>query len=372
VVQEARRGLIAGKLVKDGRGAGRLRAFFNGRGRQHPLKRTRSRRWPLAAIIALAACAAPLETGTADAAGPDPIQITARPLVLDPRDPAADRVGRLVYRGGVSLTANDARFGGWSDVDISDDGARLTAVSDRGYWFDATLEHDERGGVTQLTNGRLGYLLNLGKRRQPGLAGDAEGLSRAPDGSFFVSFERRHRIWLYPASDPPFSATPRLVPPPPGATAMPENGGIEALVRRGGGRLFALSEELKTKNGATVGWVGDGRTWSQVTYEPGADFKPTGAARLPDGDVLVLERRFTRFNVPAARIVRVSGESLRPGAHIVGSELALIEPPLTFDNFEGISVRQGSCGEILIYLISDDNFFFLQRTLLLVFELPPE
>jgi hypothetical protein len=333
---------------------------------------TRLGRWPLAAIIFLTACAAPLDTRPADAAGPDPIRITAQPLILDPRDPAADRVGQLIFRGGVSLTANDARFGGWSDLDVSEDGTRLTAISDRGFWFDATIEHDEKGGVAQLTDGRLGYLLNLGGRRQLGLAGDAEGLSRTPDGSFLVSFERRHRIWLYPASEPPFSATPRPLPTPPGATTMPANGGIEALVRLAGGRLFALSEELQDESGANVGWIGDGRTWSRLTYETGVDFKPTGAARLPDGDVLVLERRFTRLNVPAARIVRVSADSLRAGARIVGTEIALIEPPLTFDNFEGISVRQGSGGETLIYLISDDNYFFLQRTLLLVFELLPE
>jgi hypothetical protein len=333
---------------------------------------TRLGRWPLAALVFLAACAAPLDTRPADAAGPDPIQISARPLIFDPRDPAADRVGTLIFRGGVSLTANDSRFGGWSDLDVSDDGTRLTAISDRGFWFDATIEHDDRGGVSQLTDGRLGYLLNLGGRRQAGLAGDAEGLSRAPDGSFFVSFERRHRVWLYPPSDPPFSAAPRVVPTPPGAASMPVNGGIEALVRLVGGRLFALSEELQDQDGANVGWVGDGRTWSRLTYEPGPDFKPTGAARLPDGDILVLERRFTRLNVPAARIVRVRADSLRPGAHVVGTELALIEPPLIFDNFEGISVRRGAGGETLIYLISDDNYFFLQRTLLLVFELPPE
>lgn len=336
------------------------------------MKRTSFGRWPVPALLWLAACAAPLDPTPADAAGPDPIEIMARPLTLDPRDPANDRVGKLIYRGGVVLTANDARFGGWSDLDISDDGSRLTAISDRGFWFDAKVGHDARGGVAELTDARLGYIPNLAGRRQPGLIGDAEGLSRAPDGSFFVSYERRHRIWHYPVAEPPFSATPRVVPTPPGASAMPENGGIEAIVRMAGGKLFALAEEFQTESGANIGWVGDGRTWNRVTYSAGPDFKPTGAARLPDGDVLVLERRFSRLNVPGARIVRVSADSIRPGAHIVGTELALIEPPLTFDNFEGITVRQGRGGETLLYLISDDNFFFLQRTLLLVFELPPE
>ena len=327
-------------------------------------------RWVLAASFLLAACAGPLESRPADAAGPEQLQITARPVTLDPRDPGRTQVGRLVFRGGVSLTANDGRFGGMSDFDISEDGTRLTAISDRGFWLEAALAYDEGGAISGLGDARLGMLLNLGGRRQPGLSGDAEGLSRAPDGSFFVSYERRSRIWLYPAAEPPFSRTPRIVPPPPGAARIPENGGMEALVRLPGGRLFVLTEDFTNDRGETVGWIGDGRTWQTLSYVPGPDFKPTGAARLPDGDVLVLERRFTRLGVPGARITRVRAEDIEAGARLVGDELALIEPPLALDNFEGIVAREGPDGRTLVYLLSDDNYFFLQRTLLLSFELP--
>ena len=153
---------------------------------------------------------------------------------------------------------------------------------------------------------------------------------------------------------------------------MPENGGIEALVRLPGGRVLALSEEMTTNDGAQVGWIGDGRNWSRLRYVAGPDFKPTGAARLPDGDVLVLERRFSRLSVPGARLVRVRADTIKPAATLIGEELARIEPPMTFDNFEGVTTRIGPQGEVFIYLLSDDNYFFLQRTLLLVFELPPE
>jgi hypothetical protein len=336
------------------------------------LKRGRFARWSVAALLWLAACAAPVEAGPGPAPGPDPIHVYMRPVVLDTRDPAVDRVGRLIFRGGHSLTANDSRFGGWSDLDISEDGTRLTAISDRGFWFDVAVEHDANGAITQLGDARLGHLMNMAGFRQPGLEGDAEGMSRTPDGSFLVSFERRHRIWLYPAAEPPFSVRPRPLPMPAEAAKMPENGGIETVVRLPGGRILAVSEELVTQDGANVGWLGDGRTWSQVSYVAGPDFKPTGAARLPDGDVLILERRFSRMSVPAGRIVRVRADALKPGARLEGEELARIEPPLTFDNFEGITTRLGPQGEIFIYVISDDNYFFLQRTLLLVFELSPE
>ena len=42
---------------------------------------------------------------------------------------------------------------------------------------------------------------------------------------------------------------------------------------------------------------------------------------------------------------------------------------LTFDNLEGIDARRSDAGETLVYLVSDHNYSFLQRTLLLMFRL---
>jgi hypothetical protein len=38
------------------------------------------------------------------------------------------------------------------------------------------------------------------------------------------------------------------------------------------------------------------------------------------------------------------------------------------DNMEGLAVRRGPKGETLLYILSDDNYSPLQRTLLLMFE----
>ena len=103
-----------------------------------------------------------------------------------------------------------------------------------------------------------------------------------------------------------------------------------------------------------------------------------GAARLeykraarfrPAGDILVLERRYTLIGGVAALLRRLPQESIRRGARLDGAEIARLQPPLNVDNMEGIAVRRNGAGGTLIYLLSDDNYSVLQRTLLLMFEL---
>jgi hypothetical protein len=72
----------------------------------------------LAAVASLPALAAPLE-------------IAVRVVPLQPENPERLRVGPLAYRGGLELSSEDSRFGGLSGLSVSQDGSRLTAVTDR-------------------------------------------------------------------------------------------------------------------------------------------------------------------------------------------------------------------------------------------------
>jgi hypothetical protein len=51
-------------------------------------------------------------------------------------------------------------------------------------------------------------------------------------------------------------------------------------------------------------------------------------------------------------------------------ELARLEPPLPTDNFEGLAVRPDAGGGLFVYIVSDDNRSPLQRTYLMMFQLP--
>ena len=108
------------------------------------------------------------------------------------------------------------------------------------------------------------------------------------------------------------------------------------------------------------GWLIRNGTASPISYQATDGFKPTDLATLPNGDVLLLERKFSLPNM-TARIRRFRETELKPGMKLSGKELATIGHPLSVDNFEGLAVRQDSQGGVLLYLVSDDNFLPFQR-----------
>lgn len=80
----------------------------------------------------------------------EPIEIEARPLALDPQQPARRTFGALRLRAAFELRAAHDHFGGFSGLTVSADGHRLTAVSDRGHWLMASLQRDEAGTLRGL------------------------------------------------------------------------------------------------------------------------------------------------------------------------------------------------------------------------------
>jgi hypothetical protein len=294
----------------------------------------------------------------------DSIVIQARPVLLHSFDPSVTRVGRLEYRGGLQIASPDERFGGLSGLLVSVDGRSLTALSDRGYWIQAKLVYDGDGVLAGIGEASIKQLRSPnGRFVSTSAERDAEALALAADRKgVIVAFEMRPKLWRYPTT----GGLPVPLKTPPGIEKAPENGGIESLTRLADGRLLALTERSGTAS-STLGWIGGERTsWSTVSWLTNEGFRPTGAATLPDGDVLVLERRVLP---PGARIRLSKASDIRVGAVLDGQEIARFEGMLTFDNMEGIDARRSEGGESLVYLLSDDNYSFLQRTLLLMFRM---
>lgn len=297
----------------------------------------------------------------------EPIEIATTRVYLDmdrPSQPGAERFG---FVGGLEISSPDARFGGLSGLTLTPDGDRLIAVSDRGYWFTARLREDGRGRPTGLTDTR--YTPILDKKGRPVRRGwsDAEAVEIGPDGALLVSFEGRHRLWRYATAAGLASARATAVKTPKALGNAPANSGVEAFAPLADGGLLVLTENYRDRNDDRHGWLMREGKAAPLSLAKTGKFKPTDLARLPGGDLLLLERRFSLIGGLGIRVSRIAVADLAPGARLVAKEIARLAPPQTIDNFEGMAVRPGPNGAVAVYLVSDDNFNALQRTLLMKF-----
>ncbi len=290
----------------------------------------------------------PSETG--------PPVVDVSPVPLDPGDAGRKTVGRLRYLGGLWLRSQDPRFGGLSDLRLSADGGTLWAVSDCGSGFVARLHYDLDGDLASLSDARIVPLADAAGQPLGHDDIDAESLMRVGTDELDVGFEGRPCIRGYGLD---FAGPARSVGAPDGLDECGGNSGLELMSDAGDDRRLLICEGRKNASRTVPAWIGNGDSWQAREYPlkfdggwAGEPFRPTSATRLPNGDVLVLERRFPPL---AARVLRLSREQLDGTALLEGSELARIEAPLTLDNFEGIDALRDARGRTLVYLVSDDN-----------------
>lgn len=289
---------------------------------------------------------------------------------LDGDDPARTEFGKLIYLSGITIHSDNPDFGGISGLQISADGTRLLAVTDKGKWLSAHLiyEKDRLAGLDQVElfalPGEDGRAIS-GKKEI-----DSESLTLEQPGNLagpvYVSFEGRHRILYYPKG---LNGKPAPVQMPAGLMLAPPNKGIEAFDRRADGSLIALAEEYPDRDGNHTGWlVGKDAAYNIHLRRAGA-FDPTDLEFLPGGDLLVLERRYSLLGGPGMQIRRIRTDTIKPDALLDGEVLINLTARYGIDNFEGLAVRVNANGETIIYMISDNNFNPLQKNLLLMFKL---
>ena len=94
-------------------------------------------------------------------------------------------------------------------------------------------------------------------------------------------------------------------------------------------------------------------------------FEPVDATELPNGDLLVLERRFNGFLPPffSARIAYVPAPTLDVGGQIIAKDRINLSGVIQSENWEGIAIAEDA-GRMIIWLVSDDNQKWPQNTLL--------
>lgn len=312
---------------------------------------------------------------------PQPIEVLGRPIGTFERGGGTRRnSGRLEFVGGLVLTSSSAEFGGWSGLVVSEDGRRLLAISDRGSWMLADIVA-EGGRPRGLDNAILGEIAGLGGQSLRGRDKDAESVTLLEGtlarGTVLISFERNHRIGRFPVTDRGLGPPLGYLRMPPDARRMSSNKGLEAItVLRGGplrGAIVAFAEELHDAARNHTGWI-----WpAGMASEPQrlgmtniADFAITDAAALPDGSLIVLERKFRWLEGVRMRLRHLRAADIRPGALLEGEVLLEADMTSEIDNMEALALSRNARGQTVLTIMSDNNFnSMLQRSLLLQFTL---
>jgi hypothetical protein len=277
------------------------------------------------------------------------------------------RLGALDYLGGVEFRSSDPAFGGFSALAVR--GNRFTLLADGSLLFAFHMAPDWRP-----VNPWFGALpdgpgTGWSKRDR-----DSESLAISSDGAHaWVGFERSNAIWRYSGD----LARAERYARPRAMRKWDANGGAESLVRLRDGRFLVLGESATGPKGSPLLRFDRDPTDPRARVEqaffvapPG--YEPTDAAELPDGRVLVLTRRLQRFPPRfLAKLTVIDGAAIRAGARLVAEELATFAPPVLHDNFEGLAITREQ-GATIVWIVSDDNTSWWQRTLLLKFRLREE
>ena len=102
------------------------------------------------------------------------------------------------------------------------------------------------------------------------------------------------------------------------------------------------------------------------------DFDVTDGSFLPNGDLLILERKFSMAEGVAMRLRRLRAETIRKGGIADGPVVFDGGMDYQIDNMEGLDIWRRDDGALMLSLISDDNHSILQRNLYLEFRLVGE
>nr|WP_281977221.1 esterase-like activity of phytase family protein [Pseudorhizobium flavum] len=318
----------------------------------------------LAAIMSLAAVV-PVAPAT------DLLPLQTSPIRQFQPGSAESRFGSLEFVGGFQFSSSDSRLGGVSAIRFRPNGRDFVAVQDTGEWLTGSIERDAGGRLSRFSSLSISAMQDTRGRKPSKSDIDAEGLALQP-GRLIVSYERRHRIDAYP--DPGYAkARPQSVEMVIPRGELRANGGIETLVSspKDGpleGALVAVAERSIDGDGNLFAAVLSGARKGVFKVARQDPWAVTDGAFLPDGDLLLLERRFSYLKGVGMRLRRIETSSIKPGALVDGEVLIEADMGAEIDNMEGVDVLIEN-GETRIILVSDDNRSFLQRNVMLEFRL---
>jgi len=256
----------------------------------------------------------------------------------------------------------DDTFGGLSSLMLDQNGTTFTSLSDRGQGFDGVIKRDENGSITDVIVTDSARLRGVRDPVLNNFRSDVEGITPAPKGGFYASFEGWHRVWYYPR----LTGKPVQLPRHKDFANLQANSSLEALASDARGTIYAIPERSGELDRPFPVYRFKGGRWNIPFRIPRRGrFLVAGADVGPDGRLYVLERDFRFLGGFSSRVRRfdITGNVLKNETEVMRSFAG------RHDNLEGISVWRDENG-LRMTLVSDDNFNRLQRTEIVEYRLP--
>lgn len=283
------------------------------------------------------------------------------------RAPVVDGLGPFTLAGAWHLHSPSRRFGNYSALGTLPDGT-FVALSDRSTVL--TFTRPDRPGpwyarvtVVAAPHDEADYSW-----------GDGEALIVLPGrGDLLMIDEGTPELFTYSAG---LRRLAKLTIP--ALDEWSQNQGPEASALLADGRTVMVQEGYARRMDRAVhggfifaGVPRDHEQPRRFQLAMPAGFRPTELARLPDGRLLVLGRKFTLAGFRSL-IGVVNPAAIRPGALVDVRVVAHLADSRLRDNYEGMTVTPEADGRLAVWLISDSNdMVLLQRTLLLKLVLDP-
>ena len=273
----------------------------------------------------------------------------------------------LRYVDGWSITSEDESFGGLSSLML--DKNHFTAISDIGAIVRFTV--NQRG---VFENASISPLPKGCARDQDKTGRDSESITHDPrTGQIWIGLEWRNAICR---SDDGLKTAAHVVAPQP-MRVWPKTGGPETMIRLNDGRFMIFAERARSDGAIPPILVYDrdptlAKAHFQIIDYKAAEtgFAPTDGAMLPGGCLLILNRGFSLPYAFSASLSLVEPIGASLPKILSGQTIARFGRPGLTSNFEGIAISNEG-NHIFVWLISDNNFMWIEHTYLLKFEILP-
>ncbi|BCH21940.1 esterase-like activity of phytase family protein [Mesorhizobium sp. L-8-3] len=324
--------------------------------------------------IALGLLAAVPPATARDRAAVEQLEVRARPITNFRIGRDDKQFGPFEFVGGLEMTSSGRDFGALSSFRFLSPGGDFVGVADTGFWFFGVVTRDADRRPTGIDRFTMQQMVDAGGNPigEKWLV-DAEGLDVTDDVAT-VGFERNHRIARFRIDrddmKAPFHELDFVVP----KVELRRNKGFETVARAPAegklrGSLIVVSERSIDKQGNVFAAILEGPGKGVFTIRRQDNFDITDGAFLPDGDLLLLERRFTMADGVAMRLRRIKGDTIAKGQIADGPVLMSADMGYQIDNMEAMDVWRRDDGALMVSLMSDDNHSMLQRNLYLEFRL---